>query len=151
MPANLYGPNDNFDLQNGHVIPALIRKLHEAKIKEQNHITLWGTGKVRREFLFVDDLADACIFLMNVNVPPKLINIGSGRVVTIRDLAAITASVVGYEGQIAFDRTKPDGSPSRLLDSTRLHAAGWTPSTSLEKGLDRTYRWYLNTVDNAGM
>ena len=143
MPTNLYGPNDNFDLQTSHVLPALIRRFHEAKTGSQPFVTIWGTGMPRREFLHVDDLADACIFLMNKYDRDEILNIGVGEDLTIRELAELIQDVVGYSGEIRFDTGKPDGTPRKLLDVSRLRATGWRPKIGLEEGIRRTYAWYL--------
>lgn len=176
MPTNLYGPNDNFDLLNSHVLPAMIRKFHEAKIASQQAkaedkagaktnsfsqpqpasfsepqpglVTLWGTGSPFREFLYVDDLADACVFLMekfDYQEIGELINIGTGKDITIKDLALLIRDIVGFRGEIVWDNTKPDGTPKKLLDISRLRALGWEPKTSLEEGIRNTYEWYLKT------
>ena len=143
MPTNLYGPNDNFDLQTSHVLPALIRRFHEAKTGNQPHVTIWGTGSPRREFLHVDDLADACVFLMNKYDRDEILNIGVGEDLTIRELAELIKTVTGYAGGIQFDKSKPDGTPRKLLDVSRLRTTGWRPRISLEEGIRRTYAWYL--------
>jgi GDP-L-fucose synthase len=143
MPANLYGPGDNFDLKTSHVIPALLRKTHEAKKSGQEFVEVWGTGRPRREFLHVDDLADACIFLMEHYESSEIINIGAGKDISIQELALLIKDVVGYEGSVRFNPTKPDGMPRKLLDAGRLTAIGWKPSISLEQGLTATYEWYL--------
>ncbi len=143
MPTNLYGPNDNFDLQTSHVLPALIRRFHEAKTGNQPHVTIWGTGSPRREFLHVDDLADACVFLMNKYDRDEILNIGVGEDLTIRELAELIKTVIGYAGGIQFDKSKPDGTPRKLLDVSRLRATGWRPRIGLEEGIRRTYAWYL--------
>jgi GDP-L-fucose synthase len=140
MPTNLYGPNDNYDLQNSHVLPALIRKAHEAKITDAPELVVWGTGTPRREFLYVDDLAHACVFLMASGYEGSLLNIGTGSDVTIAELAELVASVVGYEGRIVFDASKPDGTPRKLLDVSRLNALGWRATTELPAGILRAYR-----------
>jgi GDP-L-fucose synthase len=142
MPTNLYGPGDNFDLATSHVLPALIRKFHEAAISERDEVTIWGSGEVRREFLFVGDLARACLFLMERWDNPDIVNIGSGSDLTIRELAQLVSEVVGFRGRLAYDRSKPDGAPRKLLDSSLIRSMGWAPSTSLEEGLEKTYRWY---------
>jgi Nucleoside-diphosphate-sugar epimerases len=149
MPTNLYGPNDNFDLSNSHVLPALIRKTAEAIKSQANEITVWGTGTPRRELLYSDDLAEACLFLMNLDdarynsllneEAPPLVNIGTGEDVTIRELAEVVAKVLGFNGQLAFDTTKPDGTPRKLMDVTRLHNLGWHHTTSLEQGIRTTW------------
>ena len=143
MPTNLYGPNDNFDLQNSHVLPALLRKFHEAKQSDSESVEIWGTGKPLREFLHVDDLADACLFLLQNYDEPALINVGSGSEISIADLALLVAKTVGYEGELVFDTDKPDGTPRKLMDSSRLFELGWQPRISLEEGLASTYAWAL--------
>jgi GDP-L-fucose synthase len=139
MPTNLYGPGDNYHLENSHVLPALIRKFHEAKAAGRPEVTAWGTGTPRREFLFVDDLADACAFLLKLPDPPDWINIGSGVDVTIRELTGMVAQATGYAGRIVWDATKPDGMPRKLLDVSRLTALGWKAKVGLADGLARTY------------
>ncbi len=146
MPTNLYGINDNFDLQNSHVLPAMIRKFHEAKINNKESVELWGSGSPFREFLFADDLADACIFLMNNYNDSEIINIGTGIDITIKDLAEMIKGIVGYKGRIRWDNSKPDGTPKKLLDVSKVHELGWRHKVSLEVGISRTYNWYLNTV-----
>lgn len=142
MPTNLYGQNDNFDLENSHVIPALIRKIHEAKINERDSVVVWGSGSPLREFLHVNDLADACVFLMKRYQGPDLINIGSGQELSIRELAMLIARVANYNGNLVFDASKPDGAPRKLVDSSHLKALGWKPSISLQQGLEELYsRW----------
>lgn len=143
MPSNLYGPNDNFDLMDSHVIPALMRKTHEAKVSRAGFVEVWGTGKPYREFIHVDDLADACLFLMKNYNSPGLINIGSGHDQTVLELANTIREVVGYEGEIKFNTSMPDGTPRKLLDITKLKALGWSPSIPLKEGLAQTYRWYV--------
>ncbi len=147
MPTNLYGPHDNFDLQSGHVIAALLRKTHEAKASQSEFVEIWGTGNPRREFLHVDDLADACVFLMGRPDSVGLVNIGWGTDISVRDLAALIRDVVGYDGRMLFNPEMPDGTPQKLLDVTRLEALGWTPSISLRDGLEAMYRWYLENPD----
>jgi len=145
MPTNLYGPNDNYDLETSHVLPALIRKFHEAKTSRQPSVTIWGTGKSFREFLYVDDLADACIFLMEKYDHKEIgefINIGTGSEVTIEALAKLVKRIVGYEGEIRHDITKPDGSPRKLLDISRLRSLGWNATMGLEEGIRKTYEIY---------
>lgn len=139
MPTNLYGPNDNYDLANSHVLPALIRKAHEAKLRGDSEYVVWGTGTPKREFLHVDDLADACVYLMEKGYIGPLVNIGTGTDVTIRELAETVMRVVGFTGRIVFDTTKPDGTPRKLLDVSRLAALGWRATTSLEDGIASTY------------
>ena len=143
MPTNLYGPGDNFDLNNSHVLPALMRKVHEAKLAGAKEVIVWGTGVPRREFLHVDDLAAACRFLMETHEDPALINVGSGDDVTIRELAETMCEVIGFGGALTFDTTKPDGTPRKLMDSTRLLSLGWKPGIPLREGIRRTYAWYL--------
>lgn len=142
MPTNLYGPGDNFDLQSSHVLPALLRKAHEAKATGAEAITVWGTGTPRREYLHVDDLADACVFLMKCYSDEAPVNVGSGDDVTILELARIIAETVGFEGRIAHDLTKPDGTPRKLMASSKLRGLGWQPSIGLEAGIAATYDWF---------
>jgi GDP-L-fucose synthase len=142
MPTNLYGPGDNFDLENSHVLPALIRKFHEAKQAGEASVTVWGTGSPRREFLHVDDLADACVFLMTNYSSAEIVNVGWGRDISIAELAETVRDIVGFEGEIVYDTRKPDGTPRKLLDTARLTGLGWTPSISLEEGIRGTYAWY---------
>ncbi len=143
MPTNLYGPGDNFDLDASHVLPALLRKFHEAKRSGAREVVMWGTGTPRREFLHVDDLADACVHLMQHYDSPDIVNVGTGEDITIRDLAELVKAVVGFEGTIIRDLSKPDGTPRKLLDVTRLHAAGWRHRIALEAGVRSTYQWFL--------
>jgi GDP-L-fucose synthase len=147
MPTNLYGPNDNFDARTSHVLAALMRKIHEAKRTEAADVEVWGTGRPRREFLHVDDLADACVFLMERYDGDQALNIGVGEDVTIRELAELLQRVIGYRGQLRFDETKPDGTPRKLLDVTRLHALGWRAQIPLERGVAQTYAWYSRSVE----
>ena len=149
MPTNLYGPGDNFDLATSHVIPALIRKMHEAKEARAAEVEIWGTGSPRREFLHVDDLADACVFLLKHYDEESHVNVGTGTDLTIRELAALTAEVVGFEGELSFDSSKPDGTPRKLMDVSRLKAAGWEASTDLRPGLETAYKWFLENRDTA--
>jgi len=142
MPTNLYGPGDNFDLQTSHVLPALIRRFHEAKESGAPSVTLWGTGSPRREFLHVDDLAAACLRLLDVYDDPQHINVGVGEDVTIAELASLIAHVVGYEGALEWDATKPDGTPQKLLDVTRMKSLGWEPAIGLREGIASTYEGY---------
>ena len=142
MPTNLYGPGDNFDLENSHVLPALIRKFHEAKLAGDDAVTVWGTGSPRREFLHVDDLADACVFLMENYSGPDIVNVGWGRDISIAELAKTVRDIVGFEGELVYDTGKPDGTPRKLLDTARLTALGWQPSISLADGIRGTYDWY---------
>ena len=143
MPTNLYGPGDNFDLANSHVLPALMRKFHEAKTSGAAEVVVWGTGSPRREFLYVDDLADAALFLMQQHSGEELVNVGCGEDLTILELARTVAEVVGYTGELRFDTSKPDGTPRKLLDVSRLSAMGWKAQVPLRDGLERTYRWFL--------
>lgn len=145
MPTNLYGPGDNFDLTSSHVLPALIRKFHEAKVSGQSTVTVWGSGQPRREFLHVDDLARACVVLLERYDDPDPINVGTGTDLCIRDLAELVAEVVGFDGSMEFDLTKPDGTPRKLLDVSRVKALGWEPQIPLREGLARTYDWYLRS------
>ena len=149
MPTNLYGPGDNFDLQNSHVLPALIRRFHEAKLRGDGSLTVWGTGTPRREFLHVDDLADAVIYLLKTYDDEAIVNIGWGQDVTIRELAEIVASVAGFRGRLEFDSSKPDGTPRKLLDTSRLTALGWTPKIKLKAGIEDTYAWFKDHVAEA--
>ena len=144
MPTNLYGPGDNFSLENSHVLPALIRKFHEAKQAGQPQVTVWGTGTPRREFLHVDDLADAVVFLTERYDDAQWLNVGVGADVTIAELAALISRVVGYTGTLQFDTSKPDGTPRKLLDVSRLHALGWRARTELEAGIRATYAWFCS-------
>ena len=142
MPTNLYGINDNFDLQNSHVLPALIRKFYEAKQQNSDSVVIWGSGAPKREFLFVDDLADACIFLMKEYNEALHVNVGTGEDIAIRELAAMIKNIVGYQGTITNDTGKPDGTPRKLLDVSLLHKLGWKHKTSLEEGIQKVYEWY---------
>lgn len=142
MPTNLYGPCDNFSLHTSHVVPALIRKFHEAKVSASRAVTIWGTGTPRREFLYVDDMADAVVFLMEHFSAEELVNVGIGSDVSIRELAEAIAEVTGFEGQLEFDLSKPDGTPQKLLDVSRLSSLGWQAKTSMLEGLRRTYAWF---------
>lgn len=142
MPTNLYGPHDNFDLESSHVLPALIRKFHEAKLKGEKQVTIWGTGTPRREFLFVDDLADACVFLMNEYDGDEHINVGTGIDLSIRELAEQVRDAVAPETELIFDTDKPDGMPRKLLDVSRIHALGWRHRVDLGEGIEKTYRWF---------
>ena len=143
MPTNLYGPNDNFDLETSHVLAALVRKAHEAKAQNEKQLIVWGTGKPRREFLHVDDLAAACLLLLEKYDSPEIINIGYGEDVTIRELAELVCEVVGFDGELVWDKTKPDGTPRKLLDVTRIRALGWQPTIPLRKGIEQTHEWFL--------
>lgn len=147
MPTNLYGPNDNYDLNNSHVLPALIRKAHEAKTRGDKNITVWGSGKPMREFLYVDDLAEACVFLMEKNYSGPLLNIGTGEDTTIEQLASQIMDVVGFRGEIIFDSSKPDGTPRKLLDVSAIGKLGWKAKTELRTGLGKTYESFLESVE----
>jgi len=142
MPTNLYGPNDNFDLETSHVLAALIRKAHEAKMRNEQNLIVWGTGKPRREFLHVEDLASACLLLMEKYDSPEIINVGYGEDISIRELAELICDVVGFNGELAWDTSKPDGTPRKLLDVSKLGALGWRPAISLKDGIARTYQWF---------
>jgi GDP-L-fucose synthase len=147
MPTNLYGPNDNFDLESSHVLPALIRKFHDAKIEGRDEVVVWGSGSPRREFLHVDDLADACLFLMREFDDDSHINVGTGEDLTIRELATLVGGIVHPDARLVFDESKPDGTPCKLLDVSRLHELGWTHIISLPDGIRETYRWFLDAVE----
>jgi len=149
MPTNLYGPGDNFDLQGSHVLPALLRKVHEAKKNGTPEIVVWGTGTPRREFLHVDDMADACRHLLETYDSPEIVNVGCGEDITIRELAELICEVLGYEGKLVFDPTKPDGTPRKLLDTSRLTSLGWKPRVALRDGIAGTYAWYLEHIEKA--
>jgi GDP-L-fucose synthase len=150
MPTNLYGPNDNFDLETSHVLAALLRKAHEAKTRKDRELIVWGSGKPRREFLHVDDLASACALLLEQYDSPEIINVGCGEDISIRELAGLICDVVGFDGELTWDANKPDGTPRKLLDVTKLRALGWKPSITLRNGIARTYEWFLaNYVPNA--
>lgn len=148
MPTNLYGPGDNFDLQSSHVLPALLRKFHEARQRGDAQVVVWGTGAPRREFLHVDDLADACMFLMQRYENADPVNVGWGEDVSIRELAELVSEVVAFAGRLEFDTSKPDGTPRKLLDVTRLRAQGWAPRIHLRAGVESTYRWFLESSGN---
>ncbi|MGG2084587.1 GDP-L-fucose synthase [Lysinibacillus pakistanensis] len=150
MPTNLYGPNDNFDLETSHVLPALMRKIHEAKINNEDTVTVWGSGMPLREFLHVNDMSDACVYLMENCMPKQIgdfVNIGTGQELTIHQLAETLCEVIGFEGEIIFDSTKPDGTPRKLTDVTKLHQLGWKHHIELKEGIRDTYNWYLGNVD----
>jgi GDP-L-fucose synthase len=142
MPTNLYGPNDNFDLETSHVLPALIRKTHEAKMRKDRKLIVWGTGQPRREFLHVDDLASACLLLLEKYDSPDIVNVGFGEDISIRELAELIGEVVGFDGELAWDTSKPDGTPRKLLDVSKLCALGWQPTISLRDGITQTYQWF---------
>jgi GDP-L-fucose synthase len=147
MPTNLYGPGDNFDLNSSHVVPALIRKAHEAKVHRHPDLTIWGTGTPRREFLHVDDCADACVFLMKTYSGESHVNVGSGEDITILELAELVCKTVGYQGSIIRDLGKPDGTPRKLMSAEKLRKLGWAPSTTLEEGIADTYRWFIRNAE----
>ncbi|MCG3203196.1 MAG: GDP-L-fucose synthase [Gammaproteobacteria bacterium] len=149
MPTNLYGPGDNFDLQNSHVLPALIRKCHEAKRRGAREVIVWGTGRPRREFLHVDDCAGACLHLMDVHDGEEFVNIGVGEDVTIAELAELVKAAVGFRGAIVYDTSRPDGTPRKLVDASRIRALGWQARIGLEEGVRGTYRWFLENTDVA--
>jgi GDP-L-fucose synthase len=149
MPTNLYGPGDNFDLQNSHVLPALIRRFHEATARGDESLTVWGTGTPRREFLHVDDLADAVVYLLENYEDEGMVNVGWGKDVTIRELAELIRETCGYQGELVFDTSKPDGTPRKLLDTSRLTALGWQPKITLKTGIETTYAWFQQHVAEA--
>ena len=148
MPTNLYGPNDNYDLQNSHVLPAMIRKFHEAKVSENQEVNLWGTGSPMREFLHADDLAEACVYLMENYSQPEFINVGTGKDVTIKELAETVKEIVGFEGNLNWDTSKPDGTPRKLMDVSRLHAQGWKHKIELKEGIALAYQDFLEHHDS---
>ena len=150
MPTNLYGPNDNYDLKGSHVLPALIRRFHEAKINGNSQVELWGTGTPLREFLYVDDLAEACIFLMQEYNDSGFLNIGTGSDISIRDLAELIKNIVGYTGEYVFDTSKPDGTPRKLMDVSKINNLGWKATTSLEEGIEKVYREYAARAVSIG-
>jgi GDP-L-fucose synthase len=143
MPTNLYGPNDNFDLEKSHVLAALLRKFHEAKVSNAPEVVMWGTGRPKREFLYIDDMGDAAVHLMESYTDPELINVGTGKEISIKELAEIIQEIVGYQGEITHDLSKPDGTPRKLNDTSKIQEAGWKPKTSLKEGIKKTYDWYL--------
>ena len=147
MPTNLYGSYDNFDLKSSHVLPAMIRKFHEAKVNNNAVVTLWGTGTPMREFLFVDDMAEAVVFALENQLPNHLYNIGTGEDLTIKELAVIIQKIVGHSGEVIWDDTKPDGTPRKLMDVSKMHNMGWKHQTNLEEGIQKTYRWFLENID----
>jgi len=147
MPTNLYGYFDNFDLQTSHVLPAMLRKFHEAKINNHSEVTLWGSGTPMREFLFVDDMAEAVVYAFENNLPEYLYNIGTGKDITIKELAETIQKVIGHQGNILWDANKPDGTPRKLMDVTKMEEIGWQYSTELEDGIKKTYRWFLDNID----
>lgn len=146
MPTNLYGPRDNFHPDNSHVLPALIRRFHEAKVVQAKEVVVWGSGSPLREFLHVDDLADAVVFLMENYSGLEHVNVGSGKEVSIKELAEMVKEVVGFEGELVWDRSKPDGTPRKLMDSSKLAGMGWEPKISLRDGLEETYKWYVENM-----
>ena len=148
MPTNLYGYNDNFDLKSSHVLPAMIRKFHEAKENDHSPVILWGSGSPMREFLFVDDLAQAVIFALENKLSEHLYNVGSGKDITIRKLAETIQKAIGHQGEIIWDSSKPDGTPRKLMDVTKMKAMGWNYSTELDKGIEKTYKWFLENINN---
>ena len=148
MPTNLYGYNDNFDLKSSHVLPAMIRKFHEAKVNNHSPVTLWGSGTPMREFLFVDDLAQAVVYAIENKLDEHLYNVGSGKDVTIKELASIIQKITGHQGDIVWDSSKPDGTPRKLMDVSKMKAMGWQYSTELEEGIEKTYKWYLSNISS---
>ena len=148
MPTNLYGPNDNYDLQNSHVLPAMIRKFHEAKVANNESVTLWGTGSPMREFLYADDLAEACAYLMENYSEPEFINVGTGIDITIKKLAETVKEIVGFKGNLSWDTSKPDGTPRKLMDVSRLHAQGWNHKIELKEGIALAYQDFLEHHDS---
>ena len=148
MPTNLYGYNDNFDLKSSHVLPAMIRKFHEAKENNNSAVTLWGSGTPMREFLFVDDLAEAVVYALENKLDDHLYNVGSGKDVTIKELASMIQKITGHQGDIIWDATKPDGTPRKLMDVSKMNAMGWQYSTTLEAGIQKTYTWFLENINN---
>lgn len=148
MPTNLYGTHDNFDLKTSHVLPAMIRKFHEAKLNNHSDVELWGSGSPMREFLFVDDLAESVVFALENKLSEHLYNIGTGVDLTIRELSEKIQKIVGHQGKIIWDSTKPDGTPRKLMDISKMHEIGWKHTVSLEKGIQKTYNWFLENIDN---
>jgi GDP-L-fucose synthase len=147
MPTNLYGTHDNFDLNSSHVLPAMIRKFHEAKLNNHAVVVLWGSGTPLREFLFVDDMAAAVVFALENKLPDSLYNVGSGTDLTIKELALMIQRIIGHEGDILWDDTKPDGTPRKLMDVSKMHALGWQHQVNLETGIQLTYDWFLGNID----
>ena len=147
MPCNLYGYNDNFDRMRSHVVPATIRKFHEAKVNGDKEVVIWGTGQARRELLFADDMADACLYLLENYDGDEFFNVGTGSDVSITELSEMVADIVGYDGKMVYDTSKPDGMPQKLMDCSRLAERGWTYKTELKDGLKKTYQWYLDNYD----
>ena len=148
MPTNLYGTYDNFDLETSHVLPAMLRKFHEAKINNNATVTLWGSGTPMREFLFVDDMAEAVVFALENNLPEYLYNIGTGKDITIKELAETIKKITGHQGKILWDANKPDGTPRKLMDVSKMKKLGWSYSTELEEGIEKTYAWFLDNIEN---
>jgi GDP-L-fucose synthase len=148
MPTNLYGTHDNFDLKSSHVLPAMIRKFHEAKQNNNTAVVLWGSGTPMREFLFVDDMAEAVVFALENQLPDYLYNVGTGQDITIRELAATIQKIVGHSGEIIWDDTKPDGTPRKLMDVSKMHSIGWKHKINLEEGIQKTYNWFLENIEN---
>ena len=148
MPTNLYGFNDNFDLRSSHVLPAMIRKFHIAKVNNHSAVNLWGSGNPKREFLFVDDLADAVVYALENKLPEHLYNVGTGKDVTIKELSKIIQKITGHKGDIIWDLNKPDGTPRKLMDVSKMKSLGWRYNTELEEGIQRTYSWFLENIDN---
>ena len=148
MPANLYGSFDNFDLQSSHVLPAMLRKFHEAKINNHSDVYVWGSGTPKREFLFVDDMAEAVVFALENKLPEYLYNVGSGKEITIKELAEIIQKVIGHQGEIVWDSSKPDGTPRKLLDVSKMREMGWEYKTDLQQGIEKTYAWFLENMKN---
>ena len=148
MPTNLFGPNDNYDLNNSHVLPAMIRKFHEAKINNLDSVEIWGTGTPMREFLYVDDLADACVYLMNIYNDSKIVNIGTGKDITIKDIAYLIKNIVGFTGDIYFNVDMPDGTPRKLLDVSYLTSLGWSYKTPLKEAIEKTYKDFINSLNS---
>ena len=144
MPTNLYGPNDNFSAKNSHVIPGLIARMYKAKIENQKIFKVWGTGSPLREFLYVDDLADSILFLIQNSMECDLLNVGSGKEITIKELSSLIKSTINYSGEIEFDETMPDGNPRKLLDSRKINDLGWNANVDIKQGLENTYSWFLN-------
>jgi GDP-L-fucose synthase len=147
MPTNLYGPGDNFDMEGSHVVPALIRKFHEAKTEDKAEVVVWGTGAAMREFMHVDDMAAAALFLMENYDMENIINVGTGKDISIRELAEVIKEITGYEGKIVFDSSKPDGTPRKLLDISKIEGIGWLPRIGLREGLESTYKWFVENID----
>lgn len=148
MPTNLYGSFDNFDLQSSHVLPAMLRKFHESKINNHSDVTFWGSGTPKREFLFVDDMAEAVVYALENQLPENLYNVGSGKDITIKELAKTIQTVIGHKGKILWDADKPDGTPRKLMDVSKMKELGWKYSTELEDGIKKTYKWFLNNIDS---